>query len=289
MVNLREILHHKGFGNNKCVDFVSLRLAEVILTHSRSFDRVENTHFEIPCNKKTNKVVTVYDTFREKLQREISDYCITVDGSLNLDSKTIERELISKVPYWKEKLFSDDSKLFDDYIIKDSKLGIEIRANNKKNSGGTITSIREIDITQWAQKNELYFFRHASQFCCNQPYLIICPFLPKDFHFSTEGKDAYYAFRYLCRRMFCNLTKRKDILLRDTCDGHAKDYITVQTAAKKLSAVIFLDISGEWDYNNYRCWIYKNPNADFPIPNYVMHSKFKLLGAYIDEFEYDNY
>lgn len=231
----------------------------------------------------------LYDTFREKLQREISDYCITVDGSLNLDSKTIERELISKVPYWKEKLFSDDSKLFDDYIIKDSKLGIEIRANNKKNSGGTITSIREIDITQWAQKNELYFFRHASQFCCNQPYLIICPFLPKDFHFSTEGKDAYYAFRYLCRRMFCNLTKRKDILLRDTCDGHAKDYITVQTAAKKLSAVIFLDISGEWDYNNYRCWIYKNPNADFPIPNYVMHSKFKLLGAYIDEFEYDNY
>lgn len=231
----------------------------------------------------------LYDAFKEKLQSGISDYYITVEGAMNLDSKTIEKELISKVPYWQERLFSQDSKLFDDYTIKDSKLGIEIRAHNKKNSGGIITSIREVDVTQWAKENELYFFQHASQFCCNQPYLIICPFLPQDFHFSTENKDAYYTFRYLCRRMFCNLTRKNDSLLRDTCDGHAKDYITIQTAAKKLSAVIFLDISKEWDYDNYRCWIYKNPNADFPIPNYIMRSRFKLLGAYIDEFEYDNY
>lgn len=230
-----------------------------------------------------------YDIFAERLQNEVSDYYITVEGSINLDTKTIEKELISKVPYWKEQLFSENSKLFNDYLIKNSKLGIEIRAHNKKNSNGIIASVREVDITQWAKENELYFFRHASQFCCNQPYMIICPFLPKDFHFSTEDRDAYYTFRFLCRRMFCKLTKEKDLLLRDTCDGHAKDYVTIQCAARKLSAVMFLDISEEWDYSNCRCWIYKNPNADFPIPNYIMHSIFKLLGAYIDEFEYDNY
>ena len=231
----------------------------------------------------------LYDVFREKLQSEMPDYYITVEGSINLDTKVIEKELISKVTFWKEKLLSQESRLFDDYAIRDSKLGIEIRAHNAKSHEGVIASIREVDITQWAKENELYFFRHASQFCCNQPYMIICPFLPKDFHFSTENRDAYYTFRFLCRRMFCNLTRKKELLLRDTCDGHAKDYVTIQSAARKLSAVIFLDISKEWDYSNYRCWVYKNPNADFPIPNYILHSKFKLLGAYIDEFEYDNY
>ena len=229
----------------------------------------------------------LYDIFREKLQKEIAYYYITVEGSKNLSAKTIETELMSKVLYWKERLFSAESKLFDDYVTKDFDLGIEIRAHNIQKSEGIITSYSEMDVTRWAQENELYFFRHASQFCINKPYMIICPFLSQDFPFSSNRKDAYYAFRYLCRRMFMNLTK-KSTFLRNI-DGHAKDHITIQTAAQKLSAIMFLDISEEWDYKNFRCWIYKNPNADFPIPNYIINSKFKPLGAYLDDFKYDNY
>ncbi len=232
----------------------------------------------------------LYDTFRAKLQEKIPDYFITIGGSKNLDTKTIEKELISKTSQWVERLLSEESKLYKDYMLRDAGLGIEIRAHNKKNSGGIYTSFSELDITQWAEENELYFFRHASQFCCNTPYMIICPFLPRDFPFGSKDETLiYYAFRYLCRRMFMNVIKRKDRLLRDACDGHAKDYVTLETAARKLSAVMFLDISEEWEYSNCRCWIYKNPNADLPIPNYIMHSKFELLGAHIDDFKYDNY
>lgn len=230
----------------------------------------------------------LYDSFRERLQKETDDYYITVGGQKNLSAKIIETELMSKVPYWKKRLFSEKTKLFDDYIINDADLGIEIRAHDVKKSRGIITSISEMDVTKWAEENELYFFRHASQFCINKPYMIICPFLPHDLPFLSDDKDAYYGFRYLCRRMFMNLTKKETMFLRDI-DGHAKNHITIQTAAKKLSAMMFLDISEEWDYQNCRCWIYKNPNADFPISNYIMRSKFKLLGAYSDDFEYDNY
>lgn len=232
----------------------------------------------------------LYDSFKRKLQAEIPDYYITVGGTKNLDTKTIEKEFLSKISYWKEKLLSEKSKLYCDYMVREPKYGIEIRAHNKNNSDGIVSSISEIDITQWAEENELYFFRHASQFCINKPYMIICPFVPDDFHFgSRDNTTVYYSFRYLCRRMFMNLTKKKEQLLRATCDGHAKDHITLDVAARKLSAVIFLDISEEWEYTNCRCWVYKNPNADYPIPNYIMNTKFRLLGAYIDDFQHDNY
>lgn len=230
----------------------------------------------------------LYETFKNKLQDEFPDHFITIGGRKNLDSKTMEKDLISKVPYWRDKLLKTKQTPFGDYMLEVPEYGITIRAHNKKHSNGIYTSISEVDVTQWAEENELYFFRHASQFCINKPYMIICPFVPKDFHFSSDNTYMYYAFRYLCRRMFMNLTKKGDRLLRDVCDGHAKDYVTLETAARKLSAVMFLDISEEWDYP-CRCWIYKNPNADFPIWNYVIPGRFQSLGAYIDDFQYDNY
>lgn len=240
--------------------------------------------------KKFGIGLPLYDNFKQSLQKIMPNhYFITVEGNLNLDVNDLNKHFISKVQDWKEKLLSPSSKLGDDYAITESKYGITIRAHNIKNSGGISTSISEIDITQWAQNNEMYFFRHASQFCCNKPYIIFCPFFPRDFHFASNDETfIYYAFRFLCRRMFMNLTKKSDQFL-SVFDGHAKDNITLQTAAKKLSGVIFLDISDEWEYSNCRCWVYKNPNADFLIPISIIDSRFRVLGAYIDDFKYDNY
>lgn len=36
-------LHHESFANDECVDFVSLRFANVVLTHSRSLEGVQHT------------------------------------------------------------------------------------------------------------------------------------------------------------------------------------------------------------------------------------------------------
>lgn len=41
------ILQYECFGNNVCVDFVSLALADVIFTHDRGFDGVQHTYVEI--------------------------------------------------------------------------------------------------------------------------------------------------------------------------------------------------------------------------------------------------
>ncbi len=37
------ILHHECLGNEECVDFVSLGLVDVVLTHGRSLDGVQHT------------------------------------------------------------------------------------------------------------------------------------------------------------------------------------------------------------------------------------------------------
>ena len=59
MSKLPMIMKHKDFSNNKHIDFISLRLANIIFTHGRSLNRVENAHFEVLADKETNKVVTV--------------------------------------------------------------------------------------------------------------------------------------------------------------------------------------------------------------------------------------
>lgn len=50
------VLHHKCFTNDVSVDFISLRLADVIFSHRGSLDRVENTHFVERSNKISDKV-----------------------------------------------------------------------------------------------------------------------------------------------------------------------------------------------------------------------------------------
>ena len=49
----------KSFANYVSVDFISLRLADVIFSHRGSLDRVENTHFVERSNKISDKVVAV--------------------------------------------------------------------------------------------------------------------------------------------------------------------------------------------------------------------------------------
>lgn len=243
--------------------------------------------FEI---KKFGIGLGLYSYFQKRLQKISPDYFIMVGGGKNLSSKVIEKELIGKIEEWKGKLFNEENRNGTDYIYSDKDYALEIRACKKrKGEMQILTSISEIDNAQWAQENELYFFRHGSQFCSDRPYIIICPFLPADTFFSGKtNEDLYLMFRFLCRRMFMHVLKETQRKLKEI-DGKAKADVSLATASRKLSAVAFLDISEKWDCNNCRCWVYINPNADFPVPNYIIGTYFRYAGAYIDAFLYDNY
>ena len=65
--NLSErFLHHESFSNDVCVDFVSLRFANVVFTYSISLDGVQHTHFVILNNKISNKVVAVVPSIQDQ-------------------------------------------------------------------------------------------------------------------------------------------------------------------------------------------------------------------------------
>ena len=185
-----------------------------------------------------------------------------------------------------EKLIKQGKYIQGKYIYEIQKYDITLIATPNTKYNMSIEH-SHVDYTRWAQENELYFFRKASQFSINKPHMLICPFTPQDILFDTNDVSTLYqAFRYLSRRMFMKLIN--DDRLLNTIDGKAKEHIPLKIVAKKLSAVMFIDISRDSTYEDCRCWLYLNPNADYPIPNYFVN-KFRLLGAYVDDFAYDTY
>lgn len=231
-----------------------------------------------------------YNVLRKKMQEYVDKdhqkYTVTIDGNKNLDTKTIEKELISQAKDLSEKLIKQGKYIQGKYIYEIQKYDITLIATPNTKYNMSIEH-SHVDYTRWAQENELYFFRKASQFSINKPHMLICPFTPQDILFDTNDVSTLYqAFRYLSRRMFMKLIN--DDRLLNTIDGKAKEHIPLKIVAKKLSAVMFIDISRDSTYEDCRCWLYLNPNADYPIPNYFVN-KFRLLGAYVDDFAYDTY
>lgn len=249
----------------------------------------ENIYFDI---KKMGIELPLLNLFKERLQEKTcsnentKDYTIIVQHNGHNDTRTLEKKLVSQIDNWYNRLFSDDSKLFTDYYLKDNELGITIRAYNKNNSN-MAGGISSMDASQWAEKNEFYFMYHGSQFVTNTPYMLICPYMPQDLLFANE-QYRYWAFRFLCRRMFMNLKNMTNSKLKDY-DGKAKNRVTISEASQYISGVMFLDISKEWNYENCNAMLYCNPNAKNKIPNYISHNCIHNAGAIIDDFRFDNY
>ena len=85
-----------------------------------------------------------------------------------------------------------------------------------------------------------------------------------------------------------NLTKMDERRIIDF-DRKAQNDISVATAAKKISAIVFMDVSNDFDYQNCRMFVFQNPNADYKIPRYQIDSLFRYAGATIEDFIFDNY
>ena len=174
-------------------------------------------------------------------------------------------------------------------------LGLEIKVYSPRSSkynGGMIGIISQCNPYEWAKNNESYFIKDCSQFVINKPYFLICAYDKNTsglFLHDSKKNDQY--FRPLCRRVFMNLNKKTDQDTAKSYDGKARKGVTTAEVSKKLTGIIFLDISNITDSEVYStsAWVYLNPNADNELKSYEKN-KFQLIGgAQLDDFEYDNY
>ena len=72
-------------------------------------------------------------------------------------------------------------------------------------------------------------------------------------------------------------------------DGKARKNVTVASAAKKISAIVLIDVSDDFDYQHCRTFVFQNPNADHKIQRYQINTLFRYERAKIDDFRFDNY
>ena len=52
-------LHHKGLGNQKRVNAIRFCLANVVFSHGRRLDRINDTNMKMPGNEEYDKVIAV--------------------------------------------------------------------------------------------------------------------------------------------------------------------------------------------------------------------------------------
>lgn len=230
------------------------------------------------------------ETLRRKLQAELPDkFYLTISGGKNVSARDIKEHFLEKVKDIAKNIMDEKNKLHKDYLYCDRKFDLEFRACNREDRF-MFTSISEFDFFEWAENNEFYFIYHASQFCTTSPYILFCPYDKRlTPMFSDEDKSfPFWAFRTLCRRVFMNLIKMEQRMITEF-DGKAKNGISVATAAKKISAIIFLDVSEDFDNQNCRIFVFQNPNADYEIPRYQIDRLFRYAGATIEDFRFDNY
>lgn len=230
------------------------------------------------------------EILRRKIQEELpEDFYLTISGGRNISTRDLQNNFLDKTKDIAQYIMDEKNKLCTDYVYKNSKFNIEFRASHKKSSN-IYTSISEFNPYEWAKNNEFYFLFHASQFCMNSPYILFCAYDDKlALFFSRE--ESYYTFctlRTLCRRIFMNLIKMDDRQILEF-DGKARTGVSVATAVKKISAIVFLDVTESFEASNSRIFVFQNPNADHKIPRYQINQLFRNAGAVIDDFEFDNY
>lgn len=225
---------------------------------------------------------------QEKLNKlcpkEYSAYYITISGNLDI-ANDILTKLLSKVPELITKVFNEQNKTCTDFIYKLPEYQLELRAHNTSKTN-IISSISEFNPYKWAMENQFYFFHHASQFCVDKPYIIICPYDNKTAKQLASGspESLSTSLRALCRRMFMGMPEDKYI---STYDDKSIPMVTLAEAAKCISAIIFQDIS--MNSSNDDTWLYINPNAKNKLPGYIInHFRLHNCSMY-EDYLYDIY
>lgn len=230
------------------------------------------------------------EILRRKLQAELPEkFYLMISGGKNTSVRDLQTHFLEKVKDIAQCIMDEKNKLHTDYLYHEKQFGLEFRAYDQ-NDTSMFTSVSEFDFFEWAENNEFYFMHHASQFCINAPYILFCPYDEQLASiFTTEDRELpFWAFRSLCRRIFINLTKMDGRKITEF-DGKARNGVSVATAAKKISAIVFLDVSKTFDEQGCHMYVFQNPNADYKIPEHQIARLFRYAGATVDNFRFDNY
>lgn len=236
--------------------------------------------------KKFGISIPQYPQLQEKLQSAIiqkyPNYIITINGKVNIDTKQLQKDYIQKSDEIISKLFS--SPLTNETFVC-SMGDLEFRADKNLLLNISHTSFNAYE---WAENNKFYFLSHASQFCIKTPYIIFSVFdsSKADMFLFSDCHNAFQYLRIFCRRVFIELAKIQNRYINEF-DGKAKTQISVEAASKKISAIVFMDIKS--DNISPQLYVYLNPNADNKLFKYQIDTMFRNQGAFIEDYEHDNY
>lgn len=212
-------------------------------------------------------------------QDVLGDYYITVSGKADLSSDFFEKILKDGCEKLLKSIFSQNPVNRDYFYKIDS---IDIRAHYRKTRPTTLSIF---DDDEWVENNQFQLLKHGSQFCRNNPFIIICAY---DDYKCSRMLCSQMAFKTLCRRMFMLHTKLENRKLFEF-DGKADRNISVAMAAKKLTGVLFIDVSDDDDDDDtIGNMMFINPNADNQLFNYQIDNNFRYNGVEIIDYKFDN-
>ena len=221
----------------------------------------------------------VVENFRTTLENNLPGMTVTIDGSMDVSVKDIERHAFPQVSALAERLQEGCHQNI-------SQLNWTIRAHPRQ-SGSISFQENVINPFRLAKQNRHYPFKAARQFTRKAPFLLIFPYatafnkaLNQNFANSTE-----ITLRALARRAFMQFTKDKTPANR--FDGKVKPGVSIADTARLLSGLLFINLDQE-----DRGWLFLNPRSS----NLLTRDKIEIIFDFnpppsvpIDDFKYDNY
>ena len=227
----------------------------------------------------TNEIL--YNKLAKKIYDKLGkDYILSIDAPL-VDNDQFNKYLNNTDDLVTKILSSKKNDIL--YIYRD---GNSFTFTVRKCSHSC--NISHIDTYEWAQKNEYYPIKHSSQFVVNNPYILFYAFDDSLYTYFQKQNDLYAALRTISRRFFISLNKKENIFINEF-DTKASNNISVATASRKISAVVYINISKKHSYNNSEIYAFINPNADYKLFKYEINNLFEINGVTVDSFEFDNY
>jgi len=213
--------------------------------------------------------------FIEKLKPHFPGHVILVDGRDDSAFSDIADKALSKTREIAKALQHQNH-------VEIEGLGWIVR---KEPHGKTLyTSTTEFDPYLFAEQNQLFAYRHCSQFVLGHPFILVCVY-SGDFGSSVlttnfEGmRDV--ALRALARRSFIAFSGNPE--KAHHYDPKAGPGHTLGDACAALSGILFLKAKS-FDAN-----LYLNPNARHPVTPDGLGRIFHATRMRIDDFSHDNY
>ena len=242
----------------------------------------KRTYFDI---KTFNIPNNILEQLIYKLSNEpaLSQYMFMIEGKRDCSYKLLEKKILNLYEDIKNDIISRSISEQQDFYYHIENTPITIKVIRKRE--GVHMSTCTFSPYRWAEENELFFIKNASQFTNNNPFLLICVCGA----YSLSSPEIQ--LRSIARRAFIRLPKIKVNEVSAFLDGKVHNKYTkgkLKIIMRRLSGILFIEYKGT-DINEMKGYLYINPNAKSPIKNYQSLLGFNQNLKVVDNFKNDNY